>query len=34
MLKYKPGATVSLTWVDAQKQSHTSSLRLIPGPAK
>jgi len=34
MLKYKPGATVSLTWVDAQKQSHTSSLKLIPGPAK
>jgi S1-C subfamily serine protease len=34
MLKYKPGATVSLTWVDSSKQSHTSSLRLIDGPAK
>ncbi len=34
MLKYKPGTTVSLTWVDAQKQSHTSSLTLITGPVK
>jgi S1-C subfamily serine protease len=34
MLKYKPGATVSLTWVDSHKQSHTSSLTLIDGPAK
>ena len=34
MLKYKPGATVSLTWVDANKQSHTSSLTLINGPVK
>ena len=34
MLKYKPGATVSLTWVDAHKQSHTSSLTLINGPVK
>ena len=34
MLRYKPGATVSLTWVDAQKQSHTSSLTLINGPVK
>jgi len=34
MLRYKPGATVSLTWVDVQKQSHTSSLTLINGPVK
>ena len=34
MLKYKPGATVSLTWVDTSKQSHTSSLTLINGPVK
>ena len=34
MLKYKPGATVSLTWVDTGKQSHTSSLTLINGPVK
>jgi serine protease Do len=34
MLKYKPGTTVSLTWVDTQKQSHTSSLTLINGPVK
>jgi S1-C subfamily serine protease len=34
MLRYKPGATVSLTWVDAHKQSHTSSLKLINGPVK
>jgi S1-C subfamily serine protease len=34
MLKYKPGATVSLTWVNEGKQSHTSSLKLINGPAK
>ncbi|HEX3389614.1 MAG TPA: trypsin-like peptidase domain-containing protein [Streptosporangiaceae bacterium] len=34
MLKYKPGTTVSLTWVDPQKQSHTSSLTLINGPVK
>jgi hypothetical protein len=34
MLKYKPGTTVSLSWVDANKQSHTSSLTLITGPVK
>jgi S1-C subfamily serine protease len=34
MLKYKPGATVSLTWVDMGKQSHTSPLTLINGPVK
>ena len=34
MLKYKPGATVSLSWVDSHKQSHTSSLTLINGPVK
>jgi S1-C subfamily serine protease len=34
MLKYKPGATVSLTWVGPNKQSHTSSLTLIDGPVK
>ena len=34
MLNYKPGATVSLTWVDESKQSHTSSLTLINGPVK
>jgi S1-C subfamily serine protease len=34
MLKYKPGATVSLTWVDSSKQSHTSPLTLINGPVK
>ena len=34
MLKYKPGATVSLTWVDTHKQQHTSSLTLVDGPVK
>ena len=34
MLNYKPGTTVSLTWVDTGKQSHTSSLTLINGPVK
>ena len=34
MLNYKPGATVSLAWVDESKQSHTSSLTLINGPVK
>ncbi len=34
MLKYKPGATISLTWVGSNKQSHTSSLTLISGPVK
>jgi S1-C subfamily serine protease len=34
MLKYKPGATVSLTWVGTNKQSHTSPLTLINGPVK
>ncbi|MDX6336272.1 MAG: hypothetical protein QOG05_3612 [Streptosporangiaceae bacterium] len=34
MLKYKPGVSVSLTWVDTSKQSHTSSMTLINGPVK
>jgi S1-C subfamily serine protease len=34
MLKYKPGATVSLTWIDTHKQQHTSSLTLVDGPVK
>ena len=34
MRRYRPGNTVSLTWVDASRQSHTSSLTLIEGPAK
>ena len=34
MEKYGPGKTVSLTWLDPSKQSHTSSLTLIQGPIK
>jgi S1-C subfamily serine protease len=34
MLKYRPGSTISLTWLDPSKQSHTSSLTLIVGPVK
>jgi len=34
MGKFRPGSTVSLTWVDLNRQSHTSSLTLITGPVK
>ncbi|HEY2127828.1 MAG TPA: trypsin-like peptidase domain-containing protein [Streptosporangiaceae bacterium] len=34
MRKYKPGSTVSIRYVTASQQSHTSSLTLIAGPAK
>ena len=34
MRHYRPGNTVSLTWVDTSKQSHTSPVTLIEGPAK
>ena len=34
MSKYKPGSTVSLGYLSASQQSHTSSLTLIAGPAK
>ncbi len=34
MRHYRPGTTISVTWVDSNKQSHTSSLTLIEGPAK
>ncbi|MFI5066885.1 MAG: S1C family serine protease, partial [Streptosporangiales bacterium] len=34
MRNYRPGNTISVTWVDANRQSHTSSLTLIEGPAK
>ena len=34
MRNYRPGTTISVTWVDANKVSHTSSVTLIEGPAK
>jgi S1-C subfamily serine protease len=34
MRKYKPGSTISLGFVTASRQSHTSSLTLIAGPVK
>ncbi len=34
MRKYKPGSTISLGYVSISRQSHTSSLTLIPGPVK
>jgi S1-C subfamily serine protease len=32
--RYRPGTTVSLTWVDVNGNQHTGSLTLIAGPAK
>ncbi|MGP7996446.1 MAG: trypsin-like peptidase domain-containing protein [Streptosporangiaceae bacterium] len=34
MRKYRPGSTISLGYVNTSRQSHTSSLTLISGPAK
>jgi S1-C subfamily serine protease len=34
LAQYHPGQTVSVTWMDTSGQRHTSSLRLITGPAK
>jgi S1-C subfamily serine protease len=34
MRKYKPGNTISLGYVTANTNSHTSSLTLIAGPVK
>jgi S1-C subfamily serine protease len=34
MRKYKPGTSISLGYVTASRQSHTSSLTLIAGPVK
>jgi S1-C subfamily serine protease len=34
MRKYRPGSTISLSWVDTSRQSHTASVTLIAGPAK
>jgi S1-C subfamily serine protease len=32
--RFHPGEVVSVTWVDAGGRRHTSSLRLVAGPAK
>jgi S1-C subfamily serine protease len=34
MRNYRPGATISLTWVDTNGQKHTSTVTLIQGPPK
>jgi len=34
LAQYRPGQTVSVTWMDTSGQRHTSSLRLTSGPAK
>ncbi|HEY3952820.1 MAG TPA: trypsin-like peptidase domain-containing protein [Streptosporangiaceae bacterium] len=31
---YRPGQTVSVTWVSQHGQHHTTSMKLAPGPAK
>jgi S1-C subfamily serine protease len=31
---YRPGETVSVSWVSKDGQHHTSSMKLAPGPAK
>ena len=33
LVKYHPGDSISVTWVDATGQSHTSTLTLTSGPA-
>ena len=32
LLKYKPGDTVTVGWVDAQGTSHSASVQLTTGP--
>jgi S1-C subfamily serine protease len=34
LAQYRPGETVSVTWMDTSGQRHTSSVTLITGPAK
>jgi S1-C subfamily serine protease len=34
LAQYRPGQTVSVTWMDTSGQRHTSSVTLITGPAK
>jgi len=34
LARYRPGQTVSVTWMDTSGQRHTSSVTLITGPAK
>jgi S1-C subfamily serine protease len=34
MSKFRPGSTVSLTWVNSSGTKHTASVTLIQGPAK
>ena len=33
LVKYHPGDSISVTWVDGTGQSHTSTLTLASGPA-
>jgi membrane-associated protease RseP (regulator of RpoE activity) len=33
LVKYHPGNSISVTWVDASGQSHTANLTLTTGPA-
>jgi S1-C subfamily serine protease len=34
LAQYRPGQTISVTWMDTSGQRHTSSLTLTTGPAK
>ena len=33
LVKYHPGNSISVTWVDQSGQSHTTNLTLASGPA-
>jgi hypothetical protein len=33
LVKYHPGDSISVTWVDQSGQSHTANLTLTTGPA-
>ncbi len=33
LVKYHPGDSISITWLDASGQSHTSNVTLANGPA-
>jgi hypothetical protein len=34
MRHYRPGDTISVTWVDTSGQRHTASITLTAGPPK
>ena len=33
LVKYHPGDSISITWLDSSGQSHTSTVTLTTGPA-